>query len=72
MARKMIDCRDYPSDKKCSLMLTGEEEEVLQAASEHAVSVHGYQDTPSLKEKLRDALKDEPAEWNVKKSQPAA
>jgi len=45
MARKMIDCRDFPSDKKCSLAFLGEEEEVVKAATEHAVSFHGHQDS---------------------------
>ena len=30
--RKSIDCRDYPSDKNCSLKISGTEEEVLDAA----------------------------------------
>ncbi len=39
--RKSIDCRDYPSDKNCSLKVSGTEEEVLDAAVQHAVSAHG-------------------------------
>ena len=30
--RKSIDCRDYPSDKNCSLKISGTEDEVLDAA----------------------------------------
>jgi hypothetical protein len=30
--RKSIDCRDYPSEKNCSLRISGTEEEVLDAA----------------------------------------
>jgi len=30
--RKSIDCRDYPSEKNCSLKISGTEEEVLDAA----------------------------------------
>ncbi|MCR8580074.1 DUF1059 domain-containing protein, partial [Streptomyces sp. Isolate_219] len=34
--RKKVDCRDYPSEMNCTLVITGEEEEVVRAASEHA------------------------------------
>lgn len=59
MARKYIDCREYPSDTRCSLYLSGEEEEVLRAAREHAIAVHGAKDDPDLREELKRALKDE-------------
>lgn len=45
--RKVIDCRFFPSDNKCSLALSGTEEEVLKAATEHAVSSHGKKTLPS-------------------------
>ncbi len=61
MARKSIDCRDYPDETGCTLHLAGEEDEVLRAAAAHAVSVHGQEDTPELREWLRSNLKDEPA-----------
>jgi predicted small metal-binding protein len=59
MARKSIDCRDFPDDTGCTLRLSGEEEHVVQAAAEHAVSVHGQEDTPKLREWLHNNLKDE-------------
>jgi predicted small metal-binding protein len=43
--RRSIDCRDYPSEKNCSLKISGTEEEVLDAAVQHAVSAHGYEET---------------------------
>ncbi len=61
MARKSIDCRDYPDETGCTLYLAGEEEEVVRAAAEHAISVHGHPDTPELREWLRSNLKEEPA-----------
>lgn len=61
MTRKWIDCRDFPDDTGCTLYLSGEEDHVLQAAVEHAVSVHGEQNTPELREQLRSMLKDETA-----------
>ena len=59
MPRKSIDCRDYPSDTKCSLKLSGEEEEVVRAAAEHSISVHGMEDTSELRSEIRKGLKDE-------------
>jgi len=56
--RKSIDCRDYPSDKNCSLKISGTEEEVLDAAVQHAASVHGHQNTPELRDQIRSMLKD--------------
>ncbi|MFF4183432.1 DUF1059 domain-containing protein [Streptomyces sp. NPDC001691] len=57
--RKVADCRDYPSESNCSLAISGEEDEVVRAAAEHAASVHGHTDTPELREELRKMLKDE-------------
>lgn len=59
MGRKVADCREFPSESGCSLTIAGEEDEVLRAAAEHAVSVHGHTDTPELREQLRAMLKDE-------------
>ncbi|MFD3663668.1 DUF1059 domain-containing protein [Streptomyces sp. NPDC058659] len=58
MARKATDCRDAPSVSGCSLYISGEEEEVLRAAVEHAVSVHEHTDTPELREEIKSHLKD--------------
>jgi hypothetical protein len=59
-ARKAIDCRLYPSDKGCTLKISGTEEEVLEAASAHAVAAHGHADTPELRNELRALLTSEP------------
>ncbi|PYI88843.1 MAG: DUF1059 domain-containing protein [Verrucomicrobia bacterium] len=56
--RKSIDCRDYPSEKNCSLKISGTEEEVLDAAVQHAVSAHGHNKTPELRSQLRSMLKE--------------
>jgi hypothetical protein len=58
--RKYVDCREYPSEKGCSLRISGTEDEVLEAAHAHAVSAHAHADSPSLREELRSLLKDEP------------
>ena len=56
--RKVIDCRLYPSEKNCSLAISGTEEEVLAVAVRHAVQEHGHKDTPQLREELKSLLKD--------------
>jgi hypothetical protein len=56
--RKAIDCRDYPSEKNCSLRISGTEEEVLEAATQHAIRAHGHEDAPELREEIRSLLKD--------------
>jgi predicted small metal-binding protein len=57
--RKSIDCRDYPSEKNCSLKISGTEAEVLDAAVQHAVSAHGHESSAELREEIRSLLKDE-------------
>ena len=57
--RKSIDCRDHPSEKNCSLKISGAEQEVLDAAVQHAISAHGHKDTPELREQIKSMLKDE-------------
>ena len=57
--RKSIDCREYPSEKGCTLKISGTEEEVLEAAVQHAVSAHGHENTPEFRQELRGILKDE-------------
>jgi predicted small metal-binding protein len=47
-----------PSEKSCTLMIAGEEDEVLRAATLHAVDAHGHKDTPELRKELRSSLKD--------------
>ncbi len=59
MGRKFIDCREYPSEMNCSVAIAADsEKELLEAAVQHAVAVHGHQDTPELRNTLRQAIKD--------------
>ena len=59
MPRMMADCRRWPSETNCSLVII-EEDEVVQAAAEHAASVHGHDNNEELRAQLRDFL--EPAD----------
>ena len=57
--RKSIDCRNHPSEKKCTLKISGTEEEVLDAAVQHAVSAHGHKNSPELRDQLKSMLEEE-------------
>jgi predicted small metal-binding protein len=59
MNRKYIDCRQYPGDIKCSLALVADsEDELLEAAVQHAVAIHNCQDTAELRQELRSMFKE--------------
>ena len=59
MPRKYIDCRAYPSEMKCTVALSADsEQELLEAAVQHAVTVHQHRDTPELRKQLKSMLKD--------------
>ena len=57
--RKVADCRRFPSVMNCSLRISGTEDEVIRAATEHAISVHGHKDSPELRDQIRKTLQDE-------------
>lgn len=57
MTRQYIDCREMPSDSHCSVAISADsEEELLEAAAQHAVSVHGHTDGPELRQGLREHI----------------
>jgi predicted small metal-binding protein len=60
MTRKSIDCRSMPNEVGCTLAMSGEEDEVVRAAAQHAVDVHGHADGPELNESLRSMLVEVP------------
>lgn len=68
MSRVMADCRRFPSDINCSLTIIGEESEVVEAATAHAVSAHKHAETPELREQVRGML--EPASAYTPGSRP--
>ena len=59
MARVMSDCRRFPSEMDCSLTIIGDEDEVLETAVQHAVSVHGHEDSPELREQVKALFEPE-------------
>jgi predicted small metal-binding protein len=58
MPRRMFDCREWPGE--CTLAISGEEDEVVEAQVLHTVQVHGQQNGPQLRDQIRASLKDAP------------
>lgn len=57
MARKYIDCREFPSVTNCSVTNTADsEQELMTVAVQHAVSVHGHQDSPELRQQIKQTM----------------
>ena len=59
MGRKFIDCRVFPSEMNCTIALSADSEaELLEAAVQHAITVHTHQDTPELRQMIKGEMKD--------------
>jgi hypothetical protein len=54
----MADCRRFESDSDCQHRARGRRR---GAAVQHAVASHGHQDTPEMRERLRETLESESA-----------
>ena len=59
MARYFVDCRSMPSESNCSLYISGDRDEVIRAATEHAVSVHQHEDNQELRDMIAGGLQEE-------------
>jgi hypothetical protein len=59
--RKVIDCRRFPADKPCSIVISGTEEDVLDLEVLDAASVHRHANSTELRQQLRAVLEDEGA-----------
>ena len=58
MSRKYIDCREFPGDIKCSVAICADtDKELLEAAVQHAVAVHGFKDTRTLRRDIKSGFK---------------
>ena len=59
MARKYVDCRQIPSEMNCTIAISADtEDEVLEAAVQHAVAVHGHEDNAELREMIRGGIQE--------------
>ncbi len=61
MARYCVDCREWPSETNCDLLMCGSEEHVVEASAVHAITAHKEKDTPQLREEIRRSMKREAA-----------
>jgi len=59
VTRVVADCRKFPSERGCSLTISGTEDEVLTIAAYHAVKDHGHKDTPELRAQIQRMLVNE-------------
>lgn len=59
MTRKYIDCREFPSEMNCTVALAADSErELIEAAVQHAVTVHHHVDSPELRSQLAALFHD--------------
>lgn len=53
MPRQYVDCREVPSEMNCTITIAADSrDEVLDAAVQHAVAVHGHENSPELREMI--------------------
>jgi len=55
-----VNCGEFPSEKNCQLVLMApahHRDDLVEAATAHAVKVHGHADTPELRKELGKHLK---------------
>ena len=59
MPRKFIDCREMPSESNCTVAISADSDgELLEAAVQHAVTVHKHKDSPELRQQIKRGMKD--------------
>lgn len=59
MGRKFIDCREFPSETKCTIAISADNaDELVNAAVQHAIAVHGEHDTPAFRQEIRKVIHD--------------
>jgi predicted small metal-binding protein len=59
MVRKYIDCREVPSESKCTVAMSADSEnELMEIAVQHALQTHGHKDTPEFRQMLKKAIKE--------------
>ena len=59
MTRKYIDCREFPSEMNCSVALSADsDQELLNAAVQHATAIHHHEDSPELRKQLQQLFKE--------------
>lgn len=57
--RKIIDCRDFPNEIGCTLLISGSSKEIFNISVRHAVEEHGHKDTQELRKQIKAMMKNE-------------
>ena len=58
MPRMHIDCREYPSEMNCSIAISADtQRELIDAAVQHAMAVHGHADSAEFRAELAGLIK---------------
>ncbi len=53
----VANCGSFPSEKNCQLVIMAPEDQrddLVEAASAHAIKVHGHEDAPELRRELNE------------------
>jgi predicted small metal-binding protein len=59
MARKYVDCREMKSQSECTVAISADsEKELIEVAVQHALEVHGHQDTAEFRQMLKQAIRE--------------
>ena len=55
--RKYVDCREVPGESGCTIAISADSEsELLEAAVQHAKTVHRHEDTPELRAMIKQIM----------------
>ena len=58
MTRMSVDCREMPSKMNCTVAISADtKKELIDAAVQHAVAVHGHKDTPEVRAQIEKMIK---------------
>lgn len=55
--RVLLDCRDFPNEIDCTLVISGKLKEVMKISLRHAVEEHGHKNTPELRKQIKAMIK---------------
>ena len=57
MARRYVDCREMPKESRCTVAISADDdEELVEAALEHAVTMHGYRKNDETRAMIRQSI----------------
>lgn len=57
--RKYVDCREVPGESGCTVAISADtKSELLEAAVQHAMTVHRHEDTPELRAMIKQVMHD--------------